>query len=172
MSIKKWLEDEKIGEAKKRREEKYNKLSKTDQNQLKKKKVQDLVKRDDKDKNNSPKSDFLNDIIKFNDWLNQRNYIKGDIDKIEIWIRNLYSKLALDIESTLQGTEDKKLKEQYKQIPPTFLDEKTRIAISKKLRNVSRTSSDSYYLRKLNQIIKEKLKEAEYYEILRKILED
>lgn len=170
MSIKKWLEDEKIGDVKKQREEKYKKLPKAEQDKLKKKKIQELVKRENTDKKSSPKSEFLKDIIKFNNWLNQRNYIKGDVDKIETWIKNLYNKLALDIDNT--GDEDKNLKEEYKQIPPTFLDEKTRIALNKKLRNVSRTSSDNYYLRKLNNAIKEKLKEAKYYETLRKILED
>lgn len=169
MSIKKWLEDETIGEARKKREEKYRSLSKAEQEDLKKKKIEELVKKENREEKKNQKSEFLQETIKFNDWLNQRNYIKGDIDKIETWIRNLYNKLSSD--SSLGVIDDKVLKEEYKKIPPTFLDEKTRIALNKKLRNVSRTSSDNYYLRKLNHTIKEKLKEAEYYEILRKLLE-
>jgi len=166
MSIKKWLEDEKIGEERKRREEKYSKLSKTEQTELKKKKIQQIVQKEKKDANS--KSEFLNEVLKFNDWLNQRNYIKGDIDKIETWIRNLYKRLTSDTDNVQN---DKGLKKAYNQIPANFIDEKTRIALNKKLRKVSRTSSDNYYLRKLNNTIKERLKEAEYYEILRKLLE-
>jgi hypothetical protein len=59
----------------------------------------------------------------------------------------------------------------YKSIPVKFLDEKTRIALNKKLRGMKRTNSDNYYLRKLKIIVKEKLKDAEYYNILRDILE-
>lgn len=166
MSIKKWLEDEKIGEERKRREEKYSELSKTEQTELKKKKIQQIVQKEKKDANS--KSEFLDEVLKFNDWLNQRNYIKGDIDKIETWIRNLYKRLTSDTDNVQN---DKGLKKAYNQIPANFLDEKTRIALNKKLRKVSRTSSDNYYLRKLNNTIKERLKEAEYYEILRKLLE-
>ncbi|MFW9773555.1 MAG: hypothetical protein ACFFEO_15505, partial [Candidatus Thorarchaeota archaeon] len=165
MSIKKWLEDETIGEARKRREEKYRSLSKEEKYDLKKKKIEELVKKESKEEKGGPKSEFLQEITKFNEWLNQRNYIRGDIDKIETWIRNLYNKLISD--SSIQAIDDNILKKEYKKIPPTFLDEKTRIAFNKKLKNITRTSSDNYYLRKLNQTIKEKLKEAEYYEILR-----
>ena len=167
MSIKKWLEDEEIGEERKRREEKYSNLSKKEQTELKKKKIQQIVQKEKVDAKNS-KSEFLNEVLKFNDWLNQRNYIKGDIDKIETWIRNLYKRLTSDTDNVQN---EKGLKRAYNQIPANFLDEKTRIALNKKLRKVSRTSSDNYYLRKLNNTIKERLKEAEYYEILRKLLE-
>jgi len=61
--------------------------------------------------------------------------------------------------------------EQFRTIPPTFLDEKTRIAINKKLNGTKRTSSDNYYLRKLQSLIREKLNEAEYYELLKSILD-
>lgn len=166
MSIKKWLEDEKVGEERKRREEKYNKLSEKEQTELKKKKIIQIVQKEKKEANS--KSEFLNEVLKFNEWLNQRKYIKGDIDKIETWIRNLYKKLASDIDNVQN---DMELKKAYNQIPANFLDEKTRIALNKKLRKVSRTSSDNYFLRKLNNTIKERLKEAEYYEILRKLLE-
>ena len=60
---------------------------------------------------------------------------------------------------------------QFKKIPHNFLDEKTRVAINKKMRGTKRTNSDNYYLRKLKTMVQEKLKEASYYEILKKILE-
>jgi len=43
--------------------------------------------------------------------------------------------------------------------------------LNKKLKGIKRTNSDNYYLRKLKIIIKEKLKDAEYYNIIRDILE-
>ena len=61
--------------------------------------------------------------------------------------------------------------EQFRTIPPTFLDEKTRIAINKKLNGTKRTSSDNYYLRKLKSLVREKLDEASYYELLKTILD-
>ena len=93
--------------------------------------------------------------------------------KIETWIKNLYRRLESNyIQNQSQKKNISKLKEKYREIPLAFLDEKTRIALNKKLRNVNRTASDNYYLRKLKEIIKERLKEAEYYETLRKILEN
>ena len=165
MSIKKWLTDDKIGEDWKKREEKYNRLSKDEKEDLKKKKIKDIVQKDEDKKSD----EFLDEIVQFKEWLNERNYLKGDIDKIETWITNLYIKLKSDIntEKNIKAS----LKTKYKSIPPTFLDEKTRIAINKKLRNTNRTSSDNYYLRKLKATIKERLKEAKYYETLRRILE-
>ncbi|GAH14295.1 unnamed protein product, partial [marine sediment metagenome] len=44
-------------------------------------------------------------------------------------------------------------------------------AKNKKLKGMNKTNSDNYYLRKLKSIVREKLKEAEYYAILRDILE-
>ena len=112
--------------------------------------------------------------MKFQKWLSKRTYIKGDLDNIETWIKNLYGKIQLETlqeEKTEKKLEGKSLIEQFKRIPPKFLDEKTRIAINKKLHGRKKTSSDSYYLRKLKTIILEKLKEATYYEMLRNILE-
>ena len=111
--------------------------------------------------------------MKFKEWLDDRNYIKGDMIKIETWIKNLYLRLEINnIQNQSQKINISKLKEKYKEIPPAFLDEKIRIALNKKLRNINRTASDNYYLRKLKETIKERLKEAEYYETLRKILEN
>ncbi|MFX1590385.1 MAG: hypothetical protein ACFFC1_19805, partial [Promethearchaeota archaeon] len=166
MSIKKWLTDDTIGEDRKKREEKYNKLSKEEKIELKKKKLQQIIQEEKKEKPIITKSEnFLDEVIKFKEWLDDRNYIKGDLVKIETWIRNLYRRLELNyIQNHSQKRDMSKLKEKYKEIPLAFLDEKTRIALNKKLRNVNRTASDNYYLRKLKGTIKERLKEAEYYE--------
>ncbi|MFX1493625.1 MAG: hypothetical protein ACFFBZ_05025 [Promethearchaeota archaeon] len=174
MSIKKWLTDDTIGEDRKRREEKYKKLSKEEKTELKKKKLQQIVQKEKKEKPIITKSEnFLDEVIKFKEWLDDRIYIKGDLVKIETWIRNLYRSLEANyIQNQSQKRNISKLKEKYMEIPLVFLDEKTRIALNKKLRNVNRTTSDNYYLRKLKETIKEKLKEAEYYETLRKILEN
>ncbi|MFW9946463.1 MAG: hypothetical protein ACFFDX_06490 [Candidatus Odinarchaeota archaeon] len=174
MSIKKWLTDDTIGEDRKRREEEYKKLSKEEKTELKKKKLQQIVQKEKKEKPIITKSEnFLDEVIKFKEWLDDRIYIKGDLVKIETWIRNLYRSLEANyIQNQSQKRNISKLKEKYMEIPLAFLDEKTRIALNKKLRNVNKTTSDNYYLRKLKETIKEKLKEAEYYEILRKILEN
>ena len=100
--------------------------------------------------------------------------MKGDLDKIEAWINNLYLKLgseANEISNEEKKSIKSQLKEEFKQIPVNFLDEKTRIALNKKLNGTKKTSSDAYYLRKLKSLIQEKLKEAKYYETLRKIVE-
>ncbi len=174
MSIKKWLTDDTIGEDRKKREEEYKKLSKEEKTELKKKKLQQIIKKEKKEKPIITKSEnFLDEVIKFKEWLDDRNYLKGDLVKIETWIKNLYIKLeSNNIQNNSQKKNISKLKEKYKEIPLAFLDEKIRIALNKKLRNVNRTASDNYYLRKLKETIKERLKEAEYYETLRKILEN
>jgi hypothetical protein len=174
MSIKKWLTDDTIGEDRKKREEEYKKLSKEEKRELKKKKLQQIIQKDKKEKQIITKSEvFLNEVLKFKEWLDDRNYIKGDLVKIETWIKNLYWRVESNyLQYQSQKSNISKLKEKYREIPLGFLDEKTRIALNKKLRNVNRTASDNYYLRKLKETIKERLKEAEYYEILRKILEN
>ncbi|MFX0026854.1 MAG: hypothetical protein ACFE8M_10635 [Candidatus Hermodarchaeota archaeon] len=173
MSIKKWLTDDTIGDDRKKREEEYNKLSKEEKAELKKKKLQQIIQKHEKEKPNITKPEnFLNEVMKFKEWLDDRNYIKGDLVKIEMWIKNLYRRLESNyIQNQSQESNISKLKQKYAEIPLAFLDEKTRIALNKKLRNVNRTASDNYYLRKLKEIIKERLKEAEYYETLRKIIE-
>ena len=42
--------------------------------------------------------------------------------------------------------------------------------MNKLIHGANRTNSDNYYLRKLKNILKEKLKEAEYYDILDKLI--
>jgi len=121
-----------------------------------------------------PKGDFLSYIFQFKEWLDQRTYIRGDLDKIATWIRNLYKQLNIE-ESNLIESECKeekiKLKEQFKRIPLNFIEEKMRTALLKKFRGAKNTTSDAYYLKKLKGIVQEKLKEATYYEILQRILE-
>ena len=173
MSIDKWLFDETSEEERKKREELYKNLPKEDKLQLKKKGIQELIQKKIIKKSSKHGSEaFLKEVLKFKEWLNQRTYLRGDLEKLEIWINNLY-KFKFENSKTLKKAQDMDIdiiKKEYNKIPPSFLDENTRLAMNKKLRNVGRTSSDDYYLRKLKGIIKEKLKEAEYYEILKKIL--
>ena len=117
--------------------------------------------------------DFFSYFMEFKNWLDQRTYLKGDIEKIETWVKNLYAKIETEVEEEekmIKIPEKKKLLEDFKRIPPKLLDEKTRVALSKKLHGRQKTSSDAYYLRKLKPIIQDKLREAYYYEILKKIL--
>ena len=116
----------------------------------------------------------MNSVIEFKDWLINRSYLKGDLERIETWVANLYLILTASLEQQKEASGEfgkKHLINNYKSIPVNFLDEKTRIALNKKLKNTTRTTSDNYYLRKLKNLVKEKLKEAEYYEILREILD-
>ena len=175
MSIDKWLEDPSAKERKRKLDEKYERLPEEKVQELKKKKIQNIIQ-DKKVEGLQSKEekDFLSLIIEFKEWLNKRHYLKGDLDKIESWVNNLYLKLGSEANEI--STEEKKsiksqLKEEFKEIPVNFLDEKTRIALNKKLTGTKKTSSDAYYLRKLKSLIQEKLKEAKYYETLRKIVE-
>ncbi|MFX0060096.1 MAG: hypothetical protein ACFE8J_17505, partial [Candidatus Heimdallarchaeota archaeon] len=147
-------------------------LSVEEKTELKKKKINELVKEKPVDQVKDEKSyDFLKEVLIFKDWLNNRTYIKGDIEKIETWIKNIYRKINKVKIKENDRNANKGLIDKYKEIPVEFLDEKTRIALNKKLRGTTRTSSDNYYLKKLKATIKEKLKEAKYYAILRDILE-
>ncbi|MFW9952557.1 MAG: hypothetical protein ACFFKA_20750 [Candidatus Thorarchaeota archaeon] len=173
MSMEKWINNYVSNEDKKKRDETYNKLSREEKNDLKKRKVKDLVVTKDVEKKESPPSkDFLSEILDFNTWLNNRNYIAGDVDKIGVWIKNLYHKLHSEyLNQPSEKIDNKDLINKYKEIPPTFLEEKIRLALNKKLKGMKGTSSDSYYIKKLKLLVQEKLKEAKYYEILREILE-
>lgn len=174
MSIEKWLSKKDSKEEAIKREKIFQKLSKEEVQELKKKKARDLVQKKSSLKIEIlEKDDLLQKVIEFNDWLNHRTYLKGDLDKIEMWLMNLYSKINSEPaqESNLTSSSHKSQAiEQYKNIPPRFLDEKIRIAISKKVHGVKKTSTDNYYLRKLRNLIQEKLIEAKYYKILDKIL--
>jgi len=174
MSIDKWLSEKDIKKERMKREATFKRLTKEEVQELKKKKVRDIVKKDDKISNEILEEDrFLTKVFEFKDWLNQRTYLKGDIDKLEIWIRNLYSTVNFELEKTdklIDNNDKMKIIKKYKEIPPKLLDEKTRVAINKKIYGTKRTNSDNYYLRKLKSLIQEKLKEGEYYEILDKII--
>jgi hypothetical protein len=175
MSMDKWLASKESKEEKIKRDRIFKSLSKEKKDQLKKRKIQDLtLKEDQKSDKISIKDEFLSNIIEFKNWLNERTYLKGDIDKIETWIKNLYLKIKLEDnrqnELYFDNNERKELLELYKKIPPKFLDEKTRIALNKKLYGGKKSSSDYYFLKKLKENIDEKLREAEYFEILKKIL--
>ena len=175
MSIDKWLEDPSAKERKRKLNEKFKKLPEEKVQELKKKKIQHLVQ-DNKlnDAQSEEESLFFSQIIEFKEWLNKRHYLKGDLDKIEAWINKLYITLdseTEEISNMEEKTLKKQLKEQFKEIPVNFLDEQTRILVNKKLNGTKKTSSEAYYLRKLKSSIQEKLNEAKYYEILRKILE-
>jgi hypothetical protein len=175
MSMDKWLDDKDTTEEKKLREDTYAKLSKEERKDLKVQKIRKIVQKNENASNkNDKKTEFLNSVIEFKDWLINRSYIKGDLERIETWVANLYLILTASLEQQREASGEfskKNLLNNYKSIPVNFLDEKTRIALNKKLKNTTKTTSDNYYLRKLKNLVKEKLKEAEYYEILRDILD-
>lgn len=171
MSIDKWLNEKYSKEERIKREKAFKKLTRDEVQRLKKKKIRDMVKKEASE--NSEIDKLLNQIIEFKNWLNQRTYLRGDLEKIEIWIKNLNSIVSLSserIEKLSSNNEKKKIIEKYKEIPPKFLDEKVRIAINKLIHGTKRTNSDNYYIRKLKSLLKEKLKEAEYYDILDKLI--
>ena len=175
MSMDKWLDDDETKENKKKRNEIYSSLSNEEKKDLKQQKVHDLVKKDIITSSfDESRKDFLTKVLEFKDWLENRTYIKGDIERIQTWVENLYSMVDANINfhnTTISNNGKETLINSYKSIPVKFLDEKTRIALNKKLKGIKRTNSDNYYLRKLKIIIKEKLKDAEYYNIIRDILE-
>ena len=172
VSIEKWLSNKDTEEERRKKEDIYKNLSIEEKLDLKKKKITELVDEKAVDRvEEGIINDFLEEILTFKDWLDNRTYLKGDIQKVETWIENIYRKMNKN--KIKQNNQDIKkiLNDEYKKIPVDFLDEKTRIAINKKFRGIKRTNSDNYYLKKLKAIIKEKLKEAKYYKILRDILE-
>ena len=175
MSIDKWLDDEDTIEEKKKRNEIYSSLSNEEKNDLSKQKIRELVKKDNVISSlDDSRKTVLSTVLEFKDWLDNRSYIKGDIERIQTWIENLYSMVDISINfqnKNMIKNEGETLIKSYKSIPVKFLDEKTRIALNKKLKGIKRTNSDNYYLRKLKNIVKEKLKDAEYYNILKDILE-
>ncbi|MHA1234738.1 MAG: hypothetical protein ACTSQL_06595 [Promethearchaeota archaeon] len=173
--MEKWLDDDETKENKKKRNEMYSSLSNEEKNNLNKQKIRELVKKDEKTSSfDESRKGFLTKVLEFKDWLDNRSYIKGDIERIQTWVENLHSMVDISIyfqNKTTNTNGEETLINSYKSIPVKFLDEKTRIALNKKLKGIKRTNSDNYYLRKLKIIIKEKLKDAEYYSILRDILE-
>ncbi|MBY8985622.1 MAG: hypothetical protein KGD65_11170 [Candidatus Lokiarchaeota archaeon] len=174
MSIDKWLSEKGSKEEEQKREEAFKRLTESEVKELKKKKIRNITQKEDqKSSVDLGTEKFLRSIVEFKDWLNQRTYLKGDIEKIETWINILYSGIKNETEERQKLNiihDKKKLVEDYKKIPPKFLDENTRIALNKKIYGTKRTNSDNYYLRKLKTSIQDKLNEAEYYEILERIL--
>jgi len=140
MSIDKWISKE---SSKKGEDKKKDVIPKEKLDQLKKEKIRQLVgnnhqkkKLKERKDEKIEESDFFSYMIEFQEWLNKRTYLKGDLDKLEIWIRNLYKKL--ETEPIQESKSDNRnirtqLRNQYKDIPPNFLDEKIRIAVNKKL---------------------------------------
>ena len=147
-------------------------MSKEEKKDLKQQKIRNLVQKSkEKEILSSKSKNLLDKVIEFKDWIENRTYIKGDIERIETWVENLNILLRESLESQNKEERTKTVIQDYKSIPVNFLDEKTRIALNKKLKGMNKTNSDNYYLRKLKSIVREKLKEAEYYAILREILE-
>jgi len=173
MSIDKWLDEKSSKEERIKKEMAFKRLTKNEVKELKKKKIRDIIKKEEQKTSDISEQDkFMQKIFEFKDWLNQRAFLKGDFEKIETWIKNLNSFLTLSSEQKEKSdfyNEKKKIIEKYKEIPPKFLDEKTRIAINKLIYGANRTNSDNYYIRKLKGSLKEKQKEAEYYEIIDKL---
>ncbi|MHA1671677.1 MAG: hypothetical protein ACTSV5_14055 [Promethearchaeota archaeon] len=174
MALNKWLSDPEIEERRRKKEEMYNSLTEKQIQELKKESIRN-IKRTPSEKKEVTTEDFsdniLKDVIEFKNWIDSRTYLKGDIEKIESWINNLHKKM-ISINNLLNKEKCKKdLADDFRKIPADFLDEKTRVAVMKKLRNSKRTNSDNYLLRKLKIIAERKIFEAKYYKILRSILD-
>ncbi|MCJ7648549.1 MAG: hypothetical protein MUP85_08045 [Candidatus Lokiarchaeota archaeon] len=172
MALNKWLSDPEIEEMRKKKEEMYNALPDQQIQELKKESIRKIVK---EEKEEVPTEDFsdniLNDVIEFKNWVDSRTYLKGDTEKIETWIKILYKKMVSINKVLKKDNYDQDLVEDFRKIPVDFLDEQTRLAVIKKLRNTKRTNSDNYFLRKLKMIVEIKLIEAKYYKILKSILD-
>jgi len=172
MALNKWLSDPEIEERRKKKEEMYNALPDQQIQELKKESIRKIVQ---EEKEEVPTEDFsdniLNDVIEFKNWVDSRTYLKGDTEKIETWIKILYKKMVSINKVSNKDNYDQDLVEDFRKIPVDFLDEHTRLAVIKKLRNTKRTNSDNYFLRKLKMLVEIKLIEAKYYKILKSILD-
>ncbi len=174
MSIEKWLSERESEEIRKKKEELFKQLPKEKKQDLKKRSITKIVANETQSLKTENKDSFLTKVIEFKDWLDGRTYLKGDVDKIIIKLQNLNKNIGMINNFDKNISEKDKinfLNRLYKEIPASFLDEKVRVALNKKLRGIKRTNSDNYYLRKLKNIVREKLNEAKYYEILKEILE-
>jgi hypothetical protein len=174
MSIYKWFDDEETKERRKKKEEFYDSLPKEKKQELKKETIKKVIKKEDEIQPEIGKkeyNEFLHDVIEFKEWLDARTYLKGDIDRIETWIKILYKKVETYSKKLSKENERETLIEEFRKIPPEFLEEKTRIALNKKLRGDKTNSSDNYYLRKLKTDIERKLAQAKYYKIIMRIFE-
>ncbi len=175
MSIEKWLTKKKTKDEKNKREDTFKRLTSDEVQAFKKKKIRKMIQKENPQAVEVSETDkFLREIIEFKNWLNQRTYLKGDIEKIETWIANLFAKIQIETEHKAQknGKVTKEiLTEEYKKVPLNLLDEKTRIALNKRIHGTKRTNSDNYYIKKLRNNIQEKLDQAKYFKILEKILD-
>lgn len=188
MTIDKWLSQGEREQNKEIKEEKNpssqaesSKVPPEQKDQLMKKSIKKLINRNDETTpdlcERSMEDDyFLKRILEFKNWLNNRTYLKGDRRKIVRWIIGLYSIIEDEernspVASKSPTNKRQELMERFRNIPPRLLDEKTRVAINKKLNGRKRTSSDNYYLRKLKKNIHQKLKKLKYYRILQEITE-
>ncbi|MBY9003218.1 MAG: hypothetical protein KGD73_04550 [Candidatus Lokiarchaeota archaeon] len=174
MALNKWLSDPEIEEMRKKKEEMYNSLPEEQIQELKKESIR-KIKRIHPGKEEVPTEDFsdsiLKDVIEFKNWVDSRTYLKGDTEKIETWIKVLYKKMISINKVLNKDNYDQDLDEEFRKIPVDFLDEQTRLAVIKKLRNTKRTNSDNYFLRKLKLVVEIKIIEAKYYKILKRILD-
>jgi len=188
MTIDKWLSE---GEKKDKLEKKIEKLPPSSEpsdkippemeEHLLKESIANLIKNKPTkipETNKSATEDdyFLKQIIEFKEWLNNRTYLKGDKIKVMRWITSLNS--IIEDEQRNQknlsynpSNKKRELIEKFRTVPPRLIDEKTRVAINKKLNGREKTSSDNYYLRKLKRNVREKLKELKYYKILEEIID-
>lgn len=174
MSLEKWITGKQEETDKKKREEIFQNLPEKEKLDLKKQGIKNLIKNEKtKAEKGAEIPDLLKDVKELKDWLNSRTYLQGDMEKIETKLTNIYKKMIHSKIPEITGKDShfmRNLRDKYNEIPIDFLDEKTRIAVNKRLRGMKRNNSDNYYLRKLQNEIKEKLKEAEYYHILKEIL--
>ena len=171
MSIDKWLKEKEGKEVKEKKEKIFRNLPDEKILDLKKEAIRKITKKDSKDdKENILLDDFYLSILEFKEWISSRKYLKGDLDKIESWIRILYKKISAN-DHDEKSNKRLELKKKFRKIPPELLDQRIRVALNKKLQGVKRTSSDNYYLRKLRNFVEDKLKEANYYTIIKEILD-
>ena len=174
MSIYRWFDNEETKEGRKKKEELYDSLAKEEKQELKKKSIKKVINNNGVEPEGDKKNEsngFLQDIIAFKDWLDARTYLKGDLDRIETWIKILYKKIESYSKDINKENERETLIEEFRKLPPDFLEEKSRIAINKKLRGVKTNSSDNYYLRKLKLEVDSKLADAQYYKVIKRVIE-
>ena len=174
MSIYRWFDNEETKERRKKKEEFYDSLAKEEKQELKKKSIKKVINNNGVEPEGDKKNEsngFLQDIIAFKDWLDARTYLKGDLDRIETWIKILYKKIESYSKDINKENERETLIEEFRKLPPDFLEEKSRIAINKKLRGVKTNNSDNYYLRKLKLEVDNKLADAQYYKVIKRVIE-
>lgn len=170
MSLNKWLENG-VSTQKQGKPKEPTKLLIKNQKKniikmiIKKQPESELKKKDSID-------EFLSYILEFKDFLNSRTYLRGDLEKLINWITNLNYKYEELIQNnnSKDSKNNKSAQELLKEVPPKFLDEKLTITLKRFVNKSEINNSDRYYLRKLKNIISDKLKELKIYEFLDEIL--